>query len=108
MNYLVHPESLVFIAKSLDGFSVISEVVPQWTLLEIATDVADEWTDWWDDDQGFGSSDRTYMVKDFIDSVIDQSGLRGRYETKFTPRLSVVEYSEADHHERVFQQEIGG
>ena len=88
------------------------EQIPQWDLLEIAQEVAEEWTEDWDEDQGFGSSDMTYMIKDFIDNVITSVYMKngmgsGMYMTKFTPSLSVVEYSEADHHERVQRMESG-
>jgi hypothetical protein len=36
----------------------------------MATEVAEEWTNDWPEDQGFGSSDGTYMMKEFIDNVI--------------------------------------
>lgn len=108
MNYLVHPQDLVFRAKSrIAGFSemVRDEEIPQWDLLEIATEVATDWTNDWDEDQGFGSSDGTYMLKDFIDTVISNYTQGGKYMTKFTPSLSVVEYSESDHHELVQRME---
>jgi hypothetical protein len=113
MNYLVHPQDLVFRAKSrIAGFSemVRDEEIPQWDLLEIATEVATDWTNDWDEDQGFGSSDGTYMLKDFIDTVISSNYIKnglgsGMYMTKFTPSLSIVPYSEADHHERVQRME---
>ena len=109
MNYLVDPQSLVFRAKAyIDGFSemVRDNEIPQWDLLEIAMEVAEEWTNDWDEDQGFGSSDGTYMLKDFIDNVIwKYTG--GKFETKFTPSLSVVEYSEMEHHNMVQKMESG-
>lgn len=86
---------------------MISELqIPQWELLEIATEVAEEWTNDWPEDQGFGSSDGTYMMKDFIDNVIARYAW-GRLETKFTPSLSVVEYSEAEYHNKVQRMESG-
>jgi len=109
MNYLVDPHSLVFRAKSrIAGFSemVKNEEIPQWDLLEIAMEVAEEWTHGWDADQGFGSSDGTYMLKDFIDNVIWKYA-GGKFETKFTPSLSVVEYSEMEHHNMVQRMESG-
>jgi len=110
MNYLIEPQDLVFSAKSrIDGFSqmVRDEEIPQWDLLETATEVATEWTQDWDSDQGFGSSDGTYMLKEFIDNVIWSFTDGGKYMTKFTPILSVVPYCEAEHHERVQQMESG-
>lgn len=90
-NYLVHPEDLLFRAKSrIVGFDemVRDEEIPQWDLLETATEVAEEWTNDWDEDQGFGSSDGTYMLKEFIDNVIG-SYARNKYATLFSPSLTV-------------------
>jgi hypothetical protein len=108
MRYLVDPQSLVFNSKRVNGFvEFINENdVKQWDLLEMAMEVAEEWTNDWDEGQGFGSSDMTYMLKDFIDNVIwKYTG--GKFETKFTPSLSVVEYSEAEHHTMVQKMESG-
>jgi hypothetical protein len=115
MNYLVHPQDLVFRAKAhISGFNemVRDEEIPQWDLLELATEVATDWTNDWDEDEGFGSSDGTYMLKDFIDTVISSNYIKnglgsGMYMTKFTPSLSVVPYSEQEHHERVQRMESG-
>lgn len=108
MNYLVDPQSLVFNSHRVSGFTkmIADEHIPQWDLLEVATEVAEEWTSDWPEDQGFGSSDGTYMMKEFIDNVIARFAW-GRLETKFTPSLSVVEYSEADHHNKVQRMESG-
>lgn len=108
MNYLVDPQSLVFNSKRVNGFTeMISELqIPQWDLLEMATEVAEEWTNMWDEDQGFGSSDGTYMMKEFIDNVIWRFA-SGRLMTTFNPSLSIVEYSEAPHHNRVQRMESG-
>ena len=113
MTYLIHPQDLVFKAKAhILGFNEMigNEQIPQWDLLEIATEVATDWTQDWDSDQGFGSSDGTYMLKDFIDNVISSIYMKngmssGLYMTKFTPFLSVVPYSEAEHHEKVQRME---
>ena len=108
MNYLIDPQSLVFNSKRVNGFTqMISELqIPQWDLLEMATEVAEEWTNMWDEDQGFGSSDGTYMMKDFIDNVIWRYA-SGRLMTTFNPSLSIVEYSEASHHNKVQRMESG-
>jgi len=93
MQYLVHPQDLVFNAISrIEGFKdmIGNEEVPQWDLLETATEVATSWTDDWDEDQGFGSSDGTFLLKDFIDCVISDHTLSGGYETKFDPQLKVI------------------
>ena len=115
MNYLIDPTDLVFRAKGyINGFNemVKNEEIPQWDLLETATEIAEEWTNDWDEDQGFGGSDGTYMLKDFIDTVISSNYIKnglgsGMYMTDFTPYLSVVPYSEAKHHEKVQRMESG-
>ena len=114
MNYLVSPTTLVFNSHRVNGYTemVKNEKIHQWDLLDIATEVAEDWTNDWDDDQGFGSSDMTFMIKDFIDNVITSLYMKngmssGMYMTKFTPSLSVVPYSEAEHHEKVQRMESG-
>ena len=110
MNYLIDPQNLIFRAKSrIDGFTKMigEEEIPQWDLLETATEIAEEWTNDWDEDQGFGSSDGTYMLKEFIDTVIWSFTKGGKYMTDFTPCLSVVPYSEEKHHEKVQRMESG-
>lgn len=109
MEYLIEPQDLVFKAKAyINGFTemVKNENLPQGLLLELSTEVAEDWTNDWDEGQGFGSSDGTYMLKDFIDNVIWKYA-GGKFETKFTPSLSVVEYSEAEHHNMVQKMESG-
>ena len=114
MNYLIDPTSLLFNSHRINGFTKMigDEKIHQWELLDIAMEVAEEWTNDWPEDQGFGSSDMTYMIKDFIDNVITSVYMKngmgsGMYMTKFTPSLSVVPYSEADHHEKVQRMESG-
>lgn len=90
MNYLIDPQSLVFNSHRVNGFTKLigDEHIPQWDLLEMATEVAEEWTNMWDEDQGFGSSDGTYMMKEFIDNVIERFAC-GRLQTQFNPSLSI-------------------
>lgn len=115
-----HPANLLQRAESIEGYEVIKNQFPNIVSSPIGdrvhtyTDavfnsieiVSSEYSDW-DSEQGFGSSDMTYAVKTFIDEMIWYAGLNGKYETKFTPRLSVVEYSEAEHHSRVERMEMG-
>jgi hypothetical protein len=99
MRYLVDPQLLVFNSKGrIAGFSeLLSQFnIPQWDILNTAMEVVSRWSEDWPDGCGFGSSDMTYLMKEFIDEVIVESGNGGVYMTKFTPSLSVVEYSEAD------------
>ena len=106
MNYLVDPQTLIFNSHRVSGYSELVKNIPQWELFNSAQEVAEDWTEFWDEDQGFGSSDMTYMIKQYIDRVC-WSFASGRMMTAFTPKLSVVGYSEADHHERVQRMESG-
>ena len=69
-------------------------------------EVAEDYSDW-DSDQGFGSSDMTYVRKSFIDSMIDMANLRGYYMTDFKPYLKVVEYSEIEKEDYDLRREQG-
>jgi hypothetical protein len=62
MNYLVDPQTLVFNAHSVNGFTkmVGDENIPQWDLLEVATDVAEEWTEDWE--EGEGATDIPFTI----------------------------------------------
>lgn len=108
MRYIVDPQSLVFSSKRINGFVefINDNDVKQWDLLNIATDVVDEWSEYYYGGD-FGSSDMTYMIKSFIDEVISASGKNGYKTTRFIPQLSVVDYSEAEHHDRIQRMEYG-
>lgn len=56
-------------------------------ILEACDDVVDFYSDW-DSDQGFGTSDMTYVVKEAIDQILRTAGLS--YKTEFKPHLMVV------------------
>jgi hypothetical protein len=103
MNYLVQPQSLIDRAIIIPSFSSMfsKEQIQFSELSDIATQIVEEWSSDWDEGCGFGSSDGTYMLKDFIDTVIDcftnsvynKSG----YQTVFNPTLSVeYKYSESE------------
>ena len=71
MNYLVHPSNIVSRALGIDSFKqMISDEQVQFSeLVDTSVEIAEEWTNDWDEDQGFGSSDGTYLLKDFIDTI---------------------------------------
>jgi len=110
--------SVLATASLVEGFDVIRNAFPvegRFTkrvitypeaVFEALAEVAEDYEDW-PSDQGFGSSDMTYVRKSFIDSLIDMANLRGYYETKFQPYLKVVEYSEAEYHEMMLRREQG-
>jgi len=110
--------SVLATASLVEGFDVVRNAFPvegRFTkrvitysdaVFEALNDVAEDYSNW-PEDQGFGSSDMTYVRKSFIDSMIDMANLRGYYETKFVPYLKVVEYSEAEYHEMMLRREQG-
>ena len=110
--------SVLETASLVEGFDVVRNSFPvegRFTkrvityadaVYEALNEVAEDYSDW-PEDQGFGSSDMTYVRKSFIDTMIDIANLRGYYETKFQPYLKVVEYSEAEYHEMMLRREQG-
>ena len=93
MNYLVHPQHIVSRALGIDSFKqmINDEQVQFSELVDTSVEIAEEWTNDWDEDQGFGSSDGTYLLKDFIDTII--SSYTKGYKTVFNPCLSVAKIS---------------
>ena len=110
--------SVLETASLVEGFDVVRNAFPvegRFTkkvitysdaVYEALNSVAEDYSDW-PEDQGFGSSDMTYVRMAFIDSMIDMANLRGYYETKFQPYLKVVEYSEVEYHEMMLRREQG-
>ncbi len=110
--------SVLASSSLIEGFEVIRNAFPveakyvnrvityPEAVFEALNDVAEEYSDW-DSDQGFGSSDMTYVRKHFIDALIGFANLNGYYETKFDPYLKVVEYSEAEYHAKQLRREQG-
>ena len=99
--------SVLASASLIEGFDVVRNAFPvegkyvkrvitySDAVYEALNDVAEDYSDW-PEDQGFGSSDMTYVRKSFIDSLIDMANLRGYYMTDFKPYLKVVEYNEIE------------
>jgi len=97
--------SVLATASLIEGFDVVRNAFPvegRFTkrvitysdaVYEALSDLVEDYQDW-PEDQGFGSSDMTYVRKQFIDYMIGAANLNGYYETKFAPYLKVVEYSE--------------
>jgi hypothetical protein len=110
--------SVLASASLIEGFDVIRNTFPvegKYTkrvitysdaVYEALNDVAEEYQDW-PEDQGFGSSDMTFVRKSFIDSMIRMANLNGYYETDFQPYLKVVEYSEFEKEEYDLRREQG-
>ena len=110
--------SVLATASLIEGFDVVRNAFPTKgkyidrvitypdAVFEALNSVSEDYEDW-PSDQGFGSSDMTYVRKSFIDYMIDMANLRGYYETKFDPYLKVVEYSEFEKEEYDLRREQG-
>lgn len=110
--------SVLETASLVEGFDVVKSAFPvegRYTKCVITygdavhsslNDLIEDYEDW-PEDQGFGSSDMTYVRKNFIDTMISLANLNGYYETKFAPYLKVVEYSEAEYHNQQLRKEQG-
>ena len=99
MNYLVHPSNIVSRALGIDSFKqmINDEQVQFSELVDTSVQIAEEWTNDWDEGCGFGSSDGTYLLKDFIDTIISSYTKsiykKSGYQTIFNPYLSVAKIS---------------
>jgi hypothetical protein len=96
MNYLVNPSNIVSRALGIDSFKqMISDEQVQFSeLVDTSVQIAEEWTEDWEEGHGFGSSDGTYLLKDFIDTIIScytkSIYKKSGYQTVFNPSLSIV------------------
>ena len=108
-NFLITPADLISRAMDVEGFRdvYLNEGIEPKVVLEVANDIATEWANDWDEDEGFGSSDAAYMVRHFIQDVLIYGGVSDRFQLSF-PKLAVVAYSEAAHDARELEMEIGG
>ena len=93
MNYLVHPSDIVSKAFGIDSFKqmINDEQVQFSELVDTSIEIAQQWTDDWDEGHGFGSSDGTYLLKDFIDTII--GSYTNGYKTIFNPSLTISKIS---------------
>lgn len=86
---LFNPVLLVTRAKNVAGFDMLdSKLEDKSILYTTALEVAEEWTTDWPEGQGFGTSDTTFSIKDFIDRIIQEIG--GGFHTDFVPCLTVI------------------
>jgi len=118
MSLPFNVNSVLASASLIEGYDVIKNAFPvegkyvkrvityMDAVYAALDEISEDYQDW-PDDQGFGSSDMTYVRKSFIDTMISIANLRGYYETKFDPYLKVVEYSEAEYHEQQLRREQG-
>lgn len=53
--------------------------------MKVATQVVERWSDYWEEGQGFGSSDYTFMLKEYLEEL--------GAETEFNPCLTIVKFN---------------
>lgn len=118
MSLPFNVNSVLASASLIEGYDVIKNAFPvegkyvkrvityMDAVYSALDEVAEDYSDW-PEDQGFGSSDMTYVRKSFIDTMIDIANLRGYYQTDFKPYLKVVEYSEIDKEDYDLRREQG-
>lgn len=85
--YVVDPQSLVNRAKSIKGIDKVVDVKSLPKHLNLAIEVVEDWSD----AEEIGSSDFTFMLKEFIDLILQVQDKYDVYQTSITPYLSVVE-----------------
>ena len=110
--------SVLATASLIEGFDVVKNAFPvegRFTnrvityvdaVYDALNEVVEDYSDW-PEDQGFGSSDMTYVRKSFIDTMISIANLNGYYKTDFKPYLKVVEYNEIEKEEQDLRKEQG-
>jgi hypothetical protein len=118
MSLPFNPNSVLATASLIEGFDVVRNAFPvegRFTkkvityadaVYEALNDVIEDYSDW-PEDQGFGSSDMTYVRKHFVDTMISLANLNGYYMTDFKPYLKVVEYNEIEKEEYDLRREQG-
>ena len=84
---VVNPQSLVNRVKDIKGLDKVTNIQAINIQLDLATEVVKDWSD----TEEIGSSDFTFMLKEFIDLILQREGRWYTHKTDFTPYLSVVE-----------------
>jgi len=89
-NLLFHPMRLIDKGANIKGFHWITDVSTINEQYDLAVEITEEWSEDWSKDDGFGSSDFTFALKDFIDEFIRRKQLS--LKTVFKPYLEIVKY----------------
>jgi len=73
MNYIMYPDQIMNRAAGVAGYDLIPNTNFE-RKSSIAEDVAEELASDWPEGEGFGSSDGTYVVKDYLNHLIWDTG----------------------------------
>ena len=74
MNYIMYPEQIMNRAAGVVGYELIGCVDTN-VMNEIATNVAEQLAYDWPEGEGFGGSDGTYVVMDYLGQLICEMGV---------------------------------
>lgn len=87
-DFVFSPIRLLDKLKSVSGLDNLKYANSVGMYIDLAVEVASEWSEDWDSDNGFGSSDFTFALQDFIERIIilEESKLK----VEFNPYLSIV------------------
>jgi hypothetical protein len=85
-RYLFDPMRLIH--RAIDGGFIDPGYAESPHAMRVAEEVAEEWSYRWPKDEGFGSSDFTYALKDFLDALGVPTHYVGGRLTKKNPRAT--------------------
>ena len=85
VDFLVNPNHLYERATKIEGWYFLDSI-PMFYKMVTANEITDLWAADWDEDEGFGSSDFTYMIQDYLDTLISNLP----FKTTFNPYLQIV------------------
>ena len=118
MSLPFNPIRVFETAPLVEGYDVIKNAFPVVgkysnrvityadAVYEALNEITEDYSDW-PEDQGFGSSDMTFVRQSFINTMISLANLNGYYMTDFKPYLKVVEYNEIEKEEYDLRREQG-
>ena len=87
-NYLFSPSRLMECESRIEGYEMLTNSIPKDERYKVAEYIAEEWTMDWSEDEGFGSSDFTFALKNYLDELIRMTKLP--LKTEFNPYLSIT------------------
>lgn len=92
MAYLFDPTTLLRRANSIKNIELVEFKNNFGIYIDLAEEIEMSWREDMDEGDGFGSSDFTYALKEFIDEIINRKQMN--LETVFAPCLT-VQYKKA-------------
>ena len=78
MEYLTSPDAVQHRAQNIEGYDKL-EAHPNYPSLDVrhslATGVVEQWSMDWPKEEGFGSSDMSALIREYLHDLIDVMGL---------------------------------